>query len=130
MDHWLSDQWLSYVVKAQIILRMFLIGLLPGIVGLLIFRRRAGVRPRHAPLFVLPLLVWDFLSTRFGPGGSLTNAFAEPLWLGVSMSALLIVLIVYRSLKNPAGSGTFWAFLLLSCVVAVGFALFFPDLPE
>jgi len=106
---------------------VFLIGFAPGLWATSVFRERSGFRPWHPLLFLPALACWSVLSGYLGPGGSLTNAFAEPLYLGVVASALEIArLFLPRTSRHRL---VLWS-AGITFLVAVGFVFFFPNLPE
>jgi hypothetical protein len=108
---------------------MFLLGFVPGLWATLVFRERSGFRYWHPLLFLPSFACWSVLSEHMGPRGSLTNAFAEPLYLGVVASSLEIARLLF-----PRRSSHRTLLLLCSAgmalLAALSFVFFFPDLPE
>jgi hypothetical protein len=112
---------------ASTFLSVFFVGFTPGLWATIVFRDRSGIRPWHPLLFLPALACWSVLSEYLGPGGSLTNAFAEPLYLGVVASVLEIARL-FLPRTNRHGLVLWSAGITL--LVAVSFVFFFPNLPE
>ena len=106
----------------------YLLGLAPGLWAGATFSHRLGAPARWLPLFGLPLAAWALPSALGGPG-STANAVVESLTLGaVASIALLVRVARYRD--DRLAFRRFLLSVAAPCLVALGFAVFFPDLPS
>lgn len=108
----------------------YLLGLGIGVVLLLLFKRRSGVGLLQSLELLAPLVVWEILSEFVGPGGTLSNALAEPFYLGLVGSATQGLRLIAPGSTRRQIVWRFQLSVLLCVLVGVIFALSFPDLPE
>jgi hypothetical protein len=115
---------------AIIILRLFAVGLAPGLLTSVVCWKRARIPIYYYLLLALPLIVWDVLSRFMGPGGSLANLVNEPLILGFGMSVILIARLVWPGSEPSEIRRRFLVSIALCIAVALAIVLFFPELTE
>jgi hypothetical protein len=107
----------------------YLGGLVFGLWAALMWPTRLGAPLASLSMFALPLLLWGLLSRLVGPIGALANAIMEPLLLGALASVALIVRIL-RFREDRLASRRYLLSVVAVSLVAIGFVLWFPDLPE
>jgi hypothetical protein len=111
-------------------LPIYSIGGALAFLSVLVFRKRSGVPRWWAAAVFIPFLVWVTISDLADRGRSLANAFVEPAYLGASLSATELLRFLIPHSTELQARKRFGASIVVGVLIAVGFGLWFPILPE
>ena len=120
----------GWFLGATIMVPFFFAGLLGGLLAAAVYPDRSGVPHWYMVAFLIPFLLWDVLSQFIGPSGSLSNAVMEPFWLGVAASVVQVLRLVFSAPSHGKARNRFLLSVAVVAGIAVGFAMWFPALPE
>jgi hypothetical protein len=113
-----------------IVLFLYVLGSLFAVFGVIVLHKRSGVPQFWAVTILVPVLVWMIVGKIVGHHGSLSNFFIEPLCLGVAVSVTEVIRLLVPARTEFQARHLFGVAFGLRILLALGFTLWFPILPE